>query len=103
MILNEIKDLRIVQKKDKTTLYLLFQIVYESGFERITGAANSKQALETLEKVFRGVDRVKQVQLQILRGELEAMKVNETKGVSEYITRVQAVVNQLKPNGEHLS
>lgn len=51
-----------------------------------------------MEKSFKGADRVKQV-----RSELEAMKTKETEGVSDYLTRVQTVVNLLKQNGESLS
>jgi hypothetical protein len=77
--------------------------VDESGFEKIANAENSKEAWETLQKVFKGADRVKQVRLQTLRGELEGMKMKESEGVSDYITRVQTVVNQLKRNGETLT
>lgn len=48
-------------------------------------------------KGLQSADRVKQVQLQILRGELEAMKMKESEGISDYITRVQ-----LKQYGEIL-
>ena len=89
--------------KDKTALYLLFQAVDESDFQKISGAVTSKEAWEILQKAFKGADRVKQVRLQTLRGELEAMKMKETEGVSDYITRVQTVVNQLKGNGETLT
>ncbi|GKF61584.1 hypothetical protein Tco_0181638 [Tanacetum coccineum] len=60
--------------KAKTALYLLFQSVDESGFEKIDGALTAKQAWDTLEKA------------------------KETEGISDYITRVQTVVNQLKRN-----
>jgi gag-polypeptide of LTR copia-type len=53
--------------------------------------------------MFKGADRVKQVRLQTLRGELESMKMKESESVSDYITRVQAVVNQLIHNGEALT
>jgi gag-polypeptide of LTR copia-type len=53
--------------------------------------------------MFKGADRVKQVRLQTLRGELESMKMKETESVSDYITCVQAVVNQLIRNGETLT
>nr|GEV36985.1 hypothetical protein [Tanacetum cinerariifolium] len=62
--------------KDKSALYLFFHSVDESGFEKIAGATTAKEACETLEK--------------------------ESKGVYDYITLVQMVVNQLKRNGETL-
>jgi Domain of unknown function (DUF4219)/gag-polypeptide of LTR copia-type len=72
---NQIKALKETHMKDKTMLYLLFQAVDESGFEKIAGASTSKEAWDTLQKVFKGADRVKQVRLQTLQGELEAMKM----------------------------
>ena len=101
--MNQLKALKETQMKYKTALYFLFQAVDESGFEKIANAENSKEAWETLQKVFKGADRVKQVRLQTLRGELEGMKMKESEGVSDYITRVQTVVNQLKRNGETLT
>ena len=96
------KALKELRSKDKATLYMLFQAVFGSGFEKIARATTSKEAWDTLEKVFKGIDRVKQVRLQTLRDELECMKMNESENVSDYITRVQTVVNQLNRNGEML-
>ncbi|XP_078180787.1 uncharacterized protein LOC144574651 [Carex rostrata] len=100
---NELKALRESRKKDKTTLYNLFQAVDESGFEKIASATTSKQAWEILEKAYKGADRVKQMRLQTLRGEFEALKMKESEGVSDYITRVQYIVNQMKRNDETLT
>jgi gag-polypeptide of LTR copia-type len=75
----------------------------ESGFEKIIGATTSKEAWNILKKMFKRADRVKQVCLQTLRGELESMKMKESESVSDYITRVQVVVNQLIRNGEALT
>ena len=97
------KVLKEARSKDKAALYMLFRAVDESGFEKIAGATTSKEAWDTLEKVFKRADRVKQVRLQTLRGELESMKMKESEIVSDYITRVQAVVNQLNRNGEVLT
>ena len=94
------KALKELRSKDKAALYMLFRAVEESGFEKITRA--SKEAWDTLEKVFKGTDRVKQVCLQTLRGKLESMKMKESENVSDYITRVQTVANQLNRNGEML-
>jgi gag-polypeptide of LTR copia-type len=75
----------------------------ESGFEKIAGATTSKEAWDILQKMFKGADQVKQVRLQTLHGELESMKMKESESVSDYITRVQIVVNQLIRNGEALT
>jgi gag-polypeptide of LTR copia-type len=82
---------------------MLFRAVDESEFKKIAGATTSKKAWDILEKVFKGADRVKQVRLQTLHGELESMKMKESESVSDYITCVQAVVNQLIRNGEALT
>ena len=100
---NQLRALKEMRMKDKTALYLLFQAVDESGFEKIAGASTSKEAWDTLQKVFKGADRVKQVRLQTLRGELESVKMKESEYVSSYVTRVQTIANQLKRNGETLT
>ncbi|GJS76734.1 retrovirus-related pol polyprotein from transposon TNT 1-94 [Tanacetum coccineum] len=91
MSANQLKAWKEKYMKYKTALYLLFQSVDKSGFKKIAEATTSKEAWEMLKEVYKGVDRVKQVRLQTLHGELEAMKMKETEGVSDYITRVQTV------------
>ena len=92
------KALKELRSKNKAALYMLFRAVDESGFEKIARATTSKEAWDTLEKVFKGTDRVKQVRLQTLHGELESMKMKESENVSDYITRVQIMANQLNRN-----
>ena len=53
---NQLKALKETRMKDKTALYFLFQAVDESGFEKIAGSTTSKEAWETLQKVFKGAD-----------------------------------------------
>lgn len=97
------KALKETRSKDKTALYMLFRAVDESAFEKIAGSTTSKGAWDTLEKAYRGADRVKQVRLQTLRGEMERMKMKETEFVADYITRVQTVANQMSRNGETMT
>jgi hypothetical protein len=94
------KALKETRSKDKTALYMLFRAVDESGFEKIASSTTSKEAWDTLKKAYEGADRVKQVRLQTLRGEFERMQMKESETVSDYITRLQTVVNQLNRNGE---
>ena len=53
--------------------------VKDTGFEKIASAKSSKEAWDILEKAYKGDDRVMQVRLQTLRGELESMRMKETK------------------------
>jgi len=78
-------------------------MLYRTIFENTASASTSEEAWDIMEKVFKGVNRVKQMRLQTLRGELEAMKMNDSNDVSSYITRLQTVVDQLKHNGETLT
>ena len=57
------KALKEAQSKDKAALYMLFRAVDELDFEKIAKATTSKEAWDTLEKVFKETDRVKQVRL----------------------------------------
>ena len=56
-----------------------------------------------MENAYAGDDGVKQVRLQTLWGELESMKMKETKGVVKYNTRVETMVNQLSRSGRTLA
>jgi Ran GTPase-activating protein (RanGAP) involved in mRNA processing and transport len=87
---------------DKTALYILYQGVDEVGFEKVV-EATSKEEWEILQTTYNEANRVKQIRLQTLRGEFKMLRMNNTEGVSSYITRVQTVTNQLKRNGESLS
>jgi hypothetical protein len=41
-----------------------------------------------LQTAYKGAERVKQVRLQILRGEFKSLKMKDFEGVSDYIMRV---------------
>ena len=62
------KALKEVRSKDKGALYKLFRVVDESGFEKLASGTTSKEVWDTLGKMFKGIDRVKQVRLQTLHG-----------------------------------
>jgi len=53
-----------------------------------------------LEKVLKGVNRVKQIYFQTLRHELVTMKMKKSENVFSYITRVQTVGNKNLNNRE---
>ncbi|XP_010549217.1 PREDICTED: uncharacterized protein LOC104820470 [Tarenaya hassleriana] len=77
--------------------------VDDTIFEKIAHATTSKKAWDTLENAFKGIDKVKKVRLQSLRGEFEALQMKESEAVFDYISRVTAVSNQLVSNGEKMT
>jgi gag-polypeptide of LTR copia-type len=89
--------------KDKSTLYMLYQIIDEANFEKIMTAATTMETWDTLEKAYKNVDRVKQIKLQNLRGELEMTQIKNKESLSNYISRFQMIASQLRRNGEKLA
>ncbi|XP_061363230.1 uncharacterized protein LOC133306870 [Gastrolobium bilobum] len=96
---NMLKDSR---KKDKKALFLIFEGVDESTFEKISDAKSSKEAWEILQKCWQGVDKTKKVRLQSLRAEFENLKMQNAEPVTDYSSRVQKVAKEMKRNGETL-
>ncbi|KAL4296943.1 hypothetical protein GQ457_12G005360 [Hibiscus cannabinus] len=98
----EKRALRDARKRDKRALYFIFQAVDESTFEKISEATTAKQAWEILQKSLQGVEKAKKVRLQLLRAEFEMLKMKNTESIDDYVSRVKAVANEMKRNGETL-
>ena len=94
-----LKDSR---KRDKKALYLIYQALDDDGFEKISSATSAKEAWEKLQTSYKGVEKVKKVRLQTLSGEFESLHMKVSESISDYFSRVVAVSNQLKRNGEKL-
>lgn len=75
----QITALKKTRVRDKSTLYFLYNVVDESCFKNIANVASSKEAWDILEVAYRANDRVRQVQLQALRGEFEGLKMEDKK------------------------
>ncbi|XP_044480793.1 uncharacterized protein LOC123207452 [Mangifera indica] len=96
---NTLKDQR---KKDKKALFLVYQGLEDDTFEKLSEATNNKEVWDNLSTIYKGVERVKKVRLQTLRGEFEAAHMTEGELVSDYYSRLITIVNQIKRNGEKL-
>ena len=94
-----LKDSR---KRDNKALYLIYQALDDDGFEKILSATSTKEACEKLQNSYKGSEQVKKVRLQTLRGEFESLHMKASESISDYFSRVVAVSNQLKRNGEKL-
>ncbi|XP_074326944.1 uncharacterized protein LOC141664885 [Apium graveolens] len=96
-------NLKDTRKKDKKALYIIIQGVDESTFEKISDAKMAKDAWEILQKSFQGVEKVKKVRLQVLHGEFENLKMKTSENIGEFVTRLKAIINEMKRNDESLN
>ncbi|RZB46593.1 Heparanase-like protein 2 [Glycine soja] len=94
------ETLKESRKRDKKALFLIYQSVDEDTFEKISNATTTKEAWDKLQTCNKGVEQVKKIRLQTLRGDFERLFMEESESISDYFSRVLAVVNQLKRNGE---
>ncbi|RDX85079.1 hypothetical protein CR513_33777, partial [Mucuna pruriens] len=71
-------------------------------FEMISNASTSKETWEILKTFLEGVDKVKKVRLQTLRGEFESLRMKELRSISDFGNKMMMVLNQMKRYGEKM-
>ncbi|XP_070016596.1 uncharacterized protein [Nicotiana sylvestris] len=92
---NEKEVLAKTRKKDQQALTLIHQCLDDAMFE-------IKEAWEILQNSLQGVDKVKKVKLQTLRADFEVLKMKESECISDYFSKVKAVVDQLRGYGDDI-
>jgi len=84
-------------------LFLIQQSLDEGNFERISKTVSSKEAWDILSKYHEGDDKVKLIKLQSLRRKSELMQMEDDQKISEYISKLINLVNQMKACSEAIS
>ncbi|KAK2970738.1 hypothetical protein RJ640_009657 [Escallonia rubra] len=95
--------LQATRRKDQKALAIIHQSLDDAMLQKVANATTSKNASEILQTSHGGVEKVKKVRLQTLRGEFEALRMKESELVSDYFSRVLVIVNQMKRNGDDLN
>ena len=87
---------------DHKVKHYLYQSIDRVTFEQILDRRTSKIIWESMKKKFGGNDRVKRSLLQKLRRDFELLEMKDAEKVEEYFTRVLAITNQMRSNGEEM-
>ncbi|KAL4583610.1 hypothetical protein LXL04_008188 [Taraxacum kok-saghyz] len=95
-------EFKVLKKKDRKALYLIYQAVDEIIFERISSSNSAQEARNMLYKTYLGEDKVKIVKLQTLRCEFDALRMKDSETIEEFYNRAIIIPNQLRINGENI-
>lgn len=87
---------------DHKVKHYLYQSIDRVTLEQILDRKTSKVIWDSMKRKFGGNDRVKRSLLQKLRRDFELLEMKETEKVEEYFTRVLAITNQMRSNGEEM-
>ena len=91
------------RKKDSKALFYLYQPIHESVFPRIETAKRSKDAWDTLQISYQGMEKVKTVKLQLLRRDFETLCMKKSDNIDSFFTQVIGMVTQIRSHGETLA
>eukprot|EP00253_Pinus_taeda_P031489 PITA_31489 len=80
----------------------IFQVVHENIFPRVAAATKSKQAWDTLQKTYQGMEKVNTTKLQMLRRDFETLCMKYFENVDSLFTHVIGLVTQIRSHGETL-
>ena len=85
--------LREHRKKDGKVMFYIHQAMHESILPRVATTITTKQAWDTLETIYQGLDKVKTSKLQILRRYFELLSMKDSELVDSFYTRVIGLIN----------
>ena len=94
--------LREHRNKDGKVMFYIYQAMHESILPRVVVAITAKQAWDTLETAYQGLDKVKTSKLHILRRDFESLSMKEIESMDSFYTRVVGLINQLKYHGDNI-
>lgn len=89
----------IQERETRKLFFLIYQVLDDDGFEKISSITSANQTWEKLQTSYKREEKVKKMCIQTLRGEFELSHTKEVESISDYFSRVLAVLDQVKRNG----
>ena len=86
--------------KDLKAKNYLFQDIDHSILETILCKDTSKHIWDSMKKKYQGTTRAKRQQLQALRSEFELLRMKSGESVTDYFSRMLAIVNKMRIYGD---
>ncbi|XP_016652445.1 PREDICTED: uncharacterized protein LOC107881904 [Prunus mume] len=93
----------IILMKDAKALGIIQNAVSDQIFPRKANADSAKMAWDLLYSEYHGGEHVRSVKLQNLIREFEYTRMRDNETLSDYLTRLNELINQMKTFGEVLS
>ncbi|GJW21980.1 zinc finger, CCHC-type containing protein [Tanacetum coccineum] len=90
------------EKKNYTTKGIIFQTLPENVLLQVSKHKNAKDVWESIKVRYIGAERVQKARLQILRNELEMLKMNDTESINDFAGKISGIVAKFKSLGSTL-
>ena len=89
------------RKKDSKSLFYLYQAVHEIVFPRIATPKRSKDAWDTLQTTYKGMEKVKIAKLQLMRRDFQVICM-ESDTIDSFFTLLIGFITEMRSHGETL-
>nr|GEU92465.1 zinc finger, CCHC-type [Tanacetum cinerariifolium] len=90
------------EKKNYTTKGINFQTLPENVLLQVAKHKNTKDVWESIKVWYIGAERVQKARLQILRNELEMLKMNDNESINDFAGKINGIVAKIKSLGSTL-
>ena len=88
------------RENDSKPLFCLYQVVHENIFPRIAATKRSKDAWDTLQIAYQGMEKVKTTKLQLMRRYFEVICMKEFDTIDSFFTFLIGLVTLMRSHGE---
>jgi len=88
------------KKNDSKALFYFYQAVRENLFPNIAAVKRSKDAWDTLQTTYQGMEKVKTIKIQLMRRDFEVICMKESDTINSFFTVFIELVTQMRYDGE---